>query len=85
LWSTTIKTVTEKVAVAVKAGTGPPGQKVRQDKGTAGQKLKYATTLAKVLILMGKLRDTDIRQLTGQLAPNSLDFSQVALSVSVCN
>ena len=34
---------------------------------------------------MGKLRDTHtcIRQLTGQLAPNSLDFSQFALSVYV--
>ena len=36
----------------------PARTKVRQDKGPSGQKLNYATTLAKVLFLMGKLRDT---------------------------
>ena len=40
------KTVTEKVAILVTAGTGPARTKVRQDK-----KMNYATTMAKVLFL----------------------------------
>ena len=39
-------------------GYQPARTKVRQDKGLPGQKLNYATTLAKVFFLMGKLRDT---------------------------
>jgi len=59
---------------------GPPRQRYGRTK------IEICNDIGKSTYPYGKTTGhTDIRQLTGQLAPNSLDFSQVALSVSVCN
>ena len=80
------KIVTEKVAVAVKADR----LSARQDKGpprqrSARTKIELCNDIGKSTFPYGKTTGhtdiRDIRQLTGQLAPNSLDFNQVALSV----
>ena len=68
-----------KSSIAVKAGTGPPGQR------SARAKIELCNDIGKSTFPYGKTTGhtdiRDIRQLTCQLAPNSLDFSQVALSV----
>jgi len=72
------------------SGTGPPGQrsartKVRKDKNPLGQKLNYATKWQNYFSLWENYGTHRHSQLMGQLAPNSLDFSQVALTVWLCN
>ena len=51
----------------MKAGTDPPGQMVRKDKGPLGQKIKLCNDIGKSTFPYGKTTGhTDIRQLTGQ-------------------